>query len=77
MADNSSSAPGLLGAITCIGSIIFAWISIDSVKGVLTIIASIVGILSGIFAIRYYWYAAKEKKFYINQNKIQDNGKVS
>lgn len=62
MADNSSSAPGIWGGITTLGGILFAWLTIDHVKSGLTIIASVVGILAGIFSARYYWLASKEKK---------------
>lgn len=62
MADNSSPTTAFIGSATSVCSIFFAWITIHNAQVILAFITSGVGILSGIFAARYYWIAAKEKK---------------
>jgi hypothetical protein len=43
-------------------SITSAAISITNVQPIVTLLASLVAIVSGLFAIRYYWKAAKKFK---------------
>lgn len=41
---------------------LFAIITMEEVQMYLTMSASIIAVFSGIFAIRYYWYATKKVK---------------
>ena len=55
----------IVGAVTsCISlmSALFAVITIEQVQAYLTLSASSIAILSGTFAIRYYWYATRKIK---------------
>jgi thiamine monophosphate synthase len=55
----------LLAAISLIitfFSSIFAMISLANMQAMATMAASGIAIVSGVFAARYYYYAAKEKK---------------
>lgn len=55
----------IVGVVTsCISlmSALFAVITIEQVQAYLTLSASSIAILSGTFAIRYYWYATRKIK---------------
>lgn len=53
---------GLLSTLTSIFFTGIAWISAKDYQIVFAIMASIVAIVSGGFAIRYYYYATKKLK---------------
>jgi uncharacterized membrane protein len=40
----------------------FALINMSTVQSIAGIVASCIAVISGVFAARYYYYAAKEKK---------------
>jgi hypothetical protein len=44
------------------GSSVLAWVSLQNTKDMAALLASLIAALSGWFAIRYYYYAAQEKK---------------
>jgi hypothetical protein len=50
-------------------SVVIAWISLRDAQIVIAIIASVVAIVSGLFAVRYYYYATKEKKKNLTNDK--------
>lgn len=55
----------IVGAVTsCLSlmSALFAVITIEQVQAYLTLFASSIAILSGTFAIRYYWHATRKIK---------------
>lgn len=52
----------LMSTVLSIFSTVWAFISIANFQTFMAIVASCVAIVSGFFAIRYYWYATKEKK---------------
>lgn len=56
------SLKALGSAIISSLSAIFAWISLKDAQVIVAIIASGIAAISGLFALRYYWYATKEKK---------------
>lgn len=56
-------------AIVSTGSTVWMWISIQDAQAFAAIFASCVAVISGYFAIRYYFYAAQEKKMSIKQMK--------
>ena len=58
-----------INTVISAGSSVFAWISFLQAKDVAGFIAAIIACMSGIFAIRYYHYATKEKKQSIKLNK--------
>jgi uncharacterized membrane-anchored protein len=62
MDNNGTPGSGLVASIVSVFSGIMAWISLKDTQVIITIIAGMVGIASGIFAIRYYIYATREKK---------------
>lgn len=41
---------------------ILSWITLANAQYFISFLVSIVGLISGIAAIRYYWYAGNEKK---------------
>jgi hypothetical protein len=43
-------------------SMLSAWISVSSIQPFVSSLASLIGICTGLFAIRYYYYATKEIK---------------
>lgn len=63
--------PTPVSLLVSIISAIFAWISIQNAQVLLGFAASIVAIGSGGMAIRYYYYATKEKKQNIQNSKNQ------
>lgn len=62
MDNNGTPGSGLVASIISVFSGIMAWISLKDTQVIITIIAGMVGIASGIFAIRYYIIATREKK---------------
>ncbi len=63
--------PTPVSLLVSIISAIFAWISIQNAQVLLGFAASIDAIGSGGMAIRYYYYATKEKKQNIQNSKNQ------
>lgn len=59
--ENQHTSP-LMSTVLSILSTVWAFISIANLQTVMAIVASCVAMVSGFFAIRYYWYATKEKK---------------
>lgn len=53
---------GLISYSVSLLSGFFAVIGVQSVQPYFTLGASLIAIVSGIFAIRYYWYATKKIK---------------
>ena len=64
-----SNAPAL--SLLSIMSSIFSWITFAEAQYFLSFIVTLIGIFSGLMAIRYYWYAGNEKK---RNLKNQNNG---
>jgi hypothetical protein len=62
MDGHTQPGTGLIASITSLFSWVVAWISLKDTQVIITILAGIVGIASGIFAIRYYIVATIEKK---------------
>ena len=56
-------------AIVSIIANIMAWISLMNAQVLLAIVATIVSIICGALAARYYWIASKEKKMIIKKLK--------
>lgn len=65
MEHNEFSGPG--ATMLSVISAIIAWISLKEMQVIVTFGASCMAIISGFFAARYYWYAAKEKKKRLKQ----------
>ena len=59
----------VINMIVSFGTGFFALINMSTVQSIAGIVASCIAVVSGIFAARYYWYAAKEKKQNILKNK--------
>jgi hypothetical protein len=55
-------------SILSITSSVLSWISFMEAQYLLSFGVSIIGILSGIFAIRYYYYAGNQKRNQLNNN---------
>jgi hypothetical protein len=66
MTHENPQAPAL--SLLSICSSILSWISFAEAQYMLSFGATIIGILSGCFAIRYYYYAGNEKRNQINNN---------
>lgn len=60
--DGQHHSDGLVSTTICMVSTIFAWVSIKDVQTIAAIIASLVAVVSGGFAIRYYYHATKKLK---------------
>lgn len=58
-----------LSAVLSFCSGVFALITINEVQLIMTIIVSGIGGVSGLFAIRHYWFATRK---IIRENKKQD-----
>jgi hypothetical protein len=57
------------GAIISAGSTVLAWISFQDARDVAGFAATIIACLSGLFAIRYYYFAGQEKKASLKAKK--------
>jgi hypothetical protein len=66
MIQDNPQAPAF--SILSIASSVLSWISFMEAQYFLSFGVSIIGILSGIFAIRYYYYAGNQKRNQINNN---------
>lgn len=55
-------------------SMILSWITFAEAQYIISFLVSIIGMLSGIFAIRYYYYAGNEKRRRIRNLKSEHNG---
>lgn len=62
--DNNHTHPllGVLYLIVSIFGTIYAWVSIIALKDLIGIVAGFISTGAGIMAIRYYYFATKEKK---------------
>jgi len=60
--DGQHHSDGLVSTTICMVSTIFAWMSINDVQTIAAIISSLVAVVSGGFAIRYYYHATKKLK---------------
>lgn len=60
MSHDHPSAPAF--SMLSIISSILSWITFVDAQYFLSFTVSVIGILSGIFAVRYYYYAGNEKK---------------
>lgn len=70
---NNQDAPTFtLISIVCS---IISWISIMQAQYVLSFAVSIIALISGIFAIRYYYYAGNYKRNQLKQHKDGNNNK--
>jgi membrane associated rhomboid family serine protease len=58
---------GFGGFLISFLSAILAWISIKDAQVIVAFCASVVAIISGVMAIRYYYFATKEKKQNLKQ----------
>jgi hypothetical protein len=58
----NGEAPAVLNTILSICSAGFSLLTIQQVQAGVTLAASIIACVSGIFAIRYYYYATKKKR---------------
>lgn len=67
MISNHNEAP-FLGFVS-ICSTILSWISFYEAQFFVSFIASGIAVLTGVFALRYYWYAGSVKKEQLKQNK--------
>lgn len=61
-----------LGVLLSIGSGILSWLSLHDAQYLISFLASVIALISGILAMRYYWYAGNEKKN--NQLKSDKDG---
>ena len=57
----------ILSVITSISSTMLAW-SIKDVQVYASLFATLIAIISGVLAIRYYWFAGNEKKRKLKNN---------
>lgn len=62
MDNHATPGTGLLASIVSLFSGVICAISLRDAQLIVTIVAGMVGIASGLFAIRYYITATKEKK---------------
>lgn len=60
--DGQHHSDGLVSTLICVFSTVFAWVSIKDVQTIAAIVASLVAVVSGGFAIRYYYHATKKLK---------------
>jgi hypothetical protein len=68
---NGSPAWAAFNTTMSLSSGFIAFISIGDVQAIGGLIATIVAVLSGCFAIRYYYFAIKEKKMIIKEAKYK------
>lgn len=62
MEHHSNPLAALLYTVVSFTATIFAWVTIKDVQIMAGICASLVAIVSGSFAIRYYYYSTKKVK---------------
>ena len=68
----NNEQPPVLSILTTIASTILGWLTLINAQYVLSFVLTCIGIVSGIFAIRYYYHAGnhmKEKRNQLKQNK--------
>lgn len=61
-----------IGVLLSIGSGILSWLSLHDAQYLISFLASVIALVSGVLAMRYYWYAGNEKKN--NQLKSDKDG---
>jgi purine-cytosine permease-like protein len=64
--ENSNQSP--LSILVTLSTSILSWLTFYNAQYFMSFVLTCIGIVSGIFAIRYYYYAGNEKR-----NKIQNN----
>lgn len=66
MENNSTGPVALIMSLVWSG---IAWVGLIDAKTWLTIVASLIGIVSGIMAARHYYYSGEEKRLLIRKMK--------
>ena len=72
MSNAESNSPGSI-TVTLLSSIL-SWITLFNAQYILSFILTCIGIISGVFAIRYYYYAGNERRNKL-KNKFLNNKK--
>ena len=67
--DNNSHHAPLLNMIISIVTTFLTWITYADAQYLMSFMLSIVGIVSGLFALRYYYYAGNEKRDIVKSNR--------
>lgn len=67
--DNNSHHAPLLNMIISIVTTFLTWITYADAQYLMSFMLSIVGIVSGLFALRYYYYAGNEKRDIVRRNR--------
>lgn len=62
MENSQTPGTGLLAVINSLAFSVLTFLSIQSFQTIMAIVASSIAVVSGAFAIRFYYYATKEKK---------------
>jgi len=67
--DNNSHYAPLLNVLISITTTFLTWITYADAQYFMSFMLSIIGIISGVFALRYYYYAGNEKRDIVRKNK--------
>lgn len=68
---NDNNGNGLFNLFLSGFASIIAFLTLDNIQFIFSLVSAIIAIVSGILAARYYFFAAKEKK--INIEKLKNN----
>lgn len=67
--ENHSHSP--LSVLLTIMTTILSWLTLLNAQYLMSFILTCIGIVSGIFAIRFYYYAGNEKREILKNNKYE------
>ena len=67
--DNHQHSP--FSIFVTIFSSILSWLTLLNAQYLMSFVLTCIGIVSGIFAIRFYYYAGNEKKEILKNNKYE------
>jgi hypothetical protein len=67
--ENNNHSP--MSVLLTIMTTILSWLTLFNAQYLMSFILTCIGIISGIFAIRFYYYAGNEKKEILKNNKYE------
>jgi len=67
--ENTNHSPSSI--LITLSTTILSWVTLYNAQYFLSFTLTIIGIISGVFAMRYYYYAGNEKRNKLKNNKKQ------
>lgn len=67
--DNNQHSP--LSILLTFSASALSWLTLLNAQYLMSFVLTCIGIVSGIFAIRFYWYAGNEKREILKNNKYE------